>query len=78
MARDQNYRLKAIYHSHPEHKAYFSKQDYAMATFDHEPMYPGTKYIIVSIINKKVKEAICFYWDNKSKEFLEGEILQTY
>jgi len=78
MERDQNYHLKAIYHSHPDHKAYFSKQDYAMATFDHEPTYPGTDYIVVSIINKKVKEAICFSWDNKSKGFLVGETLQTY
>lgn len=78
MVNEQNYKLKAIYHSHPDHKAYFSKRDYFFAVINNEPTYPGTDYIIVSIVKKKVKEAICFSWDNISKEFLGEEMPITY
>lgn len=69
MINEQNYNLKAVYHSHPDHKAYFSEEDYSFATFNHEPTYSGTDYIIVSIIKKRVEEAICFSWDSKSKRY---------
>ena len=77
MEREQNYKLKAIYHSHPDAKAYFSKKDYSLATIKQEPTYPGADYIIVSIINKIVKEAICFSWENKSKNFLGEKIVTS-
>lgn len=78
MMHEQNYKLKAIYHSHPDHNAYFSEEDYSFATFNDEPSYPGTDYIIVSVVKKRVKEAICFSWDSKSKRFLGEKATITY
>ena len=70
MMHEQNYKLKAVYHSHPDHKAYFSEEDYSFATFNDEPTYPGTDYIIVSIVKKRVEEVVSFSWNSKSKRFL--------
>ncbi len=77
MTHKQNYKLKAIYHSHPDHKAYFSEEDDSFATFNDEPAYPGTDYIIVSVVKKRVEEAICFSWDSKAKKFLGKKITVT-
>jgi len=43
--------LRASYHSHPDHYAYFSETDRAQAcSFDpSEPDYPDTIYIVVSV-----------------------------
>ena len=39
--------FKVLYHSHPEHDAYFSEEDTRMALFDGEsPIYPGTQYLV--------------------------------
>ncbi|HYD48704.1 MAG TPA: Mov34/MPN/PAD-1 family protein, partial [Terriglobales bacterium] len=42
--------LRAFYHSHPEHDAYFSEEDrrQAMGVWD-EPAYPGAGQIVVSV-----------------------------
>lgn len=74
MTQQQDFLLKAIYHSHPDHKAYFSEEDHSFATFNDEPAYPGVDYIIVSIIKKEIKEVICFYWDNRSKKYAGKEL----
>src|SRR5690348_16697039 len=44
-------KLKAIYHSHPDHEAYFSATDRSQAcSFDPgEPDYPETAYIVMSV-----------------------------
>lgn len=78
MVYEQNYKLLAIYHSHPDNKAYFSEKDYSFAVFDQEPSYPGTDYIIVSIVEKRVKETVCFSWNNISKKFLGEKISITH
>src|SRR6266404_6743142 len=43
--------LRAVYHSHPDHDAYFSATDRAQAcSFDpSEPDYPDTIYIVLSV-----------------------------
>src|SRR5579862_3031648 len=43
--------LKIVYHSHPDHDAYFSPTDRAQAcSFDPgEPDYPGTAYVVLSV-----------------------------
>jgi proteasome lid subunit RPN8/RPN11 len=68
--------LKAIYHSHPDHDAYFSPTDRAQAcSFDpSEPDYPGTIYIVLSIREGKFVRAAAFIWDAARKDFVESEL----
>ena len=66
--------LRVVYHSHPDHDAYFSATDRAQAcSFDpSEPDYPDTIYIVMSIRSGKFVNAAAFAWDAEKKEF--GEI----
>ena len=66
--------VKAIYHSHTDHDAYFSAEDKLVAAPWGEPMYPGISYLVVSIWNRKLKEINEFYWDEKSKDFIQKKI----
>ncbi|MFT4578151.1 MAG: proteasome lid subunit RPN8/RPN11 [Nitrospinales bacterium] len=62
--------FKVLYHSHPEHDAYFSEEDTRMALFDGEsPIYPGTQYLVVSVYDKKVRDQELFGWDPETKTF---------
>jgi proteasome lid subunit RPN8/RPN11 len=63
--------LKAFYHSHPNHQAYFSETDRREAMFGDEPAYPGTAYVVVSVIDRQVKDARCYLWDKEKKDFVE-------
>ncbi len=55
--------ILAFYHSHPDHECYFSQEDHAGAVMFGEPVYPGTVYIVLSVIAGKVKDAVIFSWD---------------
>lgn len=65
--------LRVVYHSHPDHDAYFSATDRAQAcSFDpSEPDYPETIYIVLSIRSGKFVNAAAFAWDSEKKEFAE-------
>ncbi|MGB6554588.1 MAG: M67 family metallopeptidase [Candidatus Binataceae bacterium] len=65
--------LKIVYHSHPDHDAYFSPTDRAAAcSFDpSEPDYPDTAYVVMSIRSAKFVRAAAFVWDGAKKEFAE-------
>jgi proteasome lid subunit RPN8/RPN11 len=69
-------KLKAVYHSHPDHDAYFSATDRAQAcSFDPaEPDYPETAYIVISVLGGKFARAAAFVWDNDHKDFVEAEL----
>jgi [CysO sulfur-carrier protein]-S-L-cysteine hydrolase len=69
-------RLKAVYHSHPDHEAYFSATDRAQAcSFDPgEPDYPETAYIVMSVRSGKFASAAAFVWDREQKDFVEAEL----
>jgi [CysO sulfur-carrier protein]-S-L-cysteine hydrolase len=71
-------RLTAVYHSHPDHDAYFSATDRAQAcSFDPgEPDYPDTVYIVLSVRAGKFARAAAFRWDPAAKDFVEAD-LQT-
>ncbi len=71
--------LKAVYHSHPDHDAYFSATDRRQAcAFDPEqPDYPDTAYVVLSIRNGRFSRAAAFVWDEASREFVETELLET-
>ena len=62
--------FKVLYHSHPEHDAYFSEEDIRMALFDGEtPIYPGTQYLVVSVYSEKVRDQALFGWNPETKTF---------
>lgn len=62
--------FKVLYHSHPEHDAYFSEEDTRMALFDGEtPIYPDTSYLVVSVYDKKIREQTLFTWNPETKTF---------
>lgn len=65
--------LRVVYHSHPDHDAYFSPTDRAQAcSFDPtEPDYPDTVYIVLSIRVGKFARAAAFVWNSEEKEFAE-------
>jgi proteasome lid subunit RPN8/RPN11 len=69
-------RLKAVYHSHPDHDAYFSATDRAQAcSFDpDEPDYPDTIHIVLSIRAGKFAQAAVFGWDAEAKDFVEMKL----
>jgi [CysO sulfur-carrier protein]-S-L-cysteine hydrolase len=69
-------RLSAVYHSHPDHDAYFSATDRAQAcSFDPgEPDYPDTVYIVISVRGAKFARAAAFRWDPAAKDFAEAEL----
>ena|SRR5438876_8705526 len=69
-------RLKVIYHSHPDHDAYFSATDRAQAcSFDpSEPDYPDTIQIVISVRAGKFVRAAAFVWDAERKDFVETEL----
>jgi proteasome lid subunit RPN8/RPN11 len=69
-------RLRAVYHSHPDHDAYFSSTDRAQAcSFDPgEPDYPETVYIVISVRAARFARAAAFRWDPASKDFVEAKL----
>ena len=69
--------IRAVYHSHPDHDAYFSPTDRAQAcSFDpSEPDYPGIVYIVMSIRAGKFARAAAFAWDLEKKEFAETKLI---
>jgi proteasome lid subunit RPN8/RPN11 len=70
---DRKLELRVVYHSHPDHDAYFSATDRAQAcSFDPaEPDYPDTVYIVMSIRAGKFARVAAFAWDAGKKEFAE-------
>ena len=65
------FQLKAFYHSHPNHDAYFSPEDRQGATPFGDPSYPNTAQIVVSIYNRVVKTMRAFAWSDAQKDFIE-------
>jgi len=71
-------RLLAIYHSHPEHEAYFSQEDrkQACGAWD-EPIYPQAGYIVMSVRNREVRATKVFVWDAVARDYVETQICST-
>ena len=63
--------LKAFYHSHPNHDAYFSAEDRAGATPFGEPTYPEAAQIVVSVYERTVKAIKAFKWCDETRDFIE-------
>jgi proteasome lid subunit RPN8/RPN11 len=69
-------RLKAFYHSHPNHDAYFSEEDKAGATPFGEPTYPEAAQIVISIYDRTVRRLRAYLWDPEKKDFVEIQMTQ--
>ncbi len=64
-------KLKAFYHSHPNHDAYFSEEDKAFASPFGEPTFPAAAQIVISIYDRIVKNISAFAWSEERKNFVE-------
>src|SRR5262245_36685895 len=64
-------RLRAIYHSHPEHEAYFSAEDrtQAFGGWD-EPNYPDAGQIVMSVRSREVRATKVFVWDAAAQDYV--------
>jgi len=69
-AHQRGARLKAFYHSHPNHDAYFSEEDKVFASPFGEPTFPGAAQIVVSIYGRMVKNMRAFLWSDEQKDFV--------
>ena len=69
-----NVTLKAFYHSHPNHDAYFSAEDRVRAMFGDEPSYPEAAYLVISVYDRQVKTIRAYVWDEQAKDFIETEL----
>ena len=73
-AEDNSMEVIGFYHSHPDHEAYFSQEDFRMAMFDDEPSYPNASYIIISVFDRAVREMAVFTWNPDGKTFEKQSI----
>jgi len=69
-AHEHGAKLKAFYHSHPNHDAYFSEEDKAFASPFGEPTFSGAVQIVVSIYDRVVKRICAFAWSEERKDFV--------
>lgn len=67
----ENLPIKAFYHSHPNHEAYFSDKDRSDAIMWDEPVYPGVAYLVISIYDDAVRVVKAFTWDDVKSDFSE-------
>ena len=69
--------LLAVYHSHPDHDAYFSETDRRQAcSFDPaQPDYPETAHVVLSVKAGLFERAAAFMWDAEKRDFNEAEIV---
>ena len=67
--------LWGIVHSHPDVGAYFSKEDKHMALGGgEEPLWPGVRYLVVSVRSGRVDGARLYTWDASRRDFSEEDV----
>jgi [CysO sulfur-carrier protein]-S-L-cysteine hydrolase len=64
-------KIKAFYHSHPGHEAYFSQEDKAFAMPFGEPTFPETAQLVISIYGRAVKRICAYAWAETKQNFVE-------
>lgn len=57
--------IRVIYHSHIDTEAYFSSEDLRMAAPEGRPSYPGTAYLILSVVAGKTESERWFFWNGR-------------
>jgi proteasome lid subunit RPN8/RPN11 len=61
-----------FYHSHPDHDAYFSAMDRDRALrAEREPLWPGACYLVVSVRERRARDARGYVWDATAHDFIE-------
>jgi [CysO sulfur-carrier protein]-S-L-cysteine hydrolase len=68
------YRVATIYHSHIDTGAYFSETDRKNALVDGEPAYPDATYVVVSVLDGRLREAGAFRWDARQRDFIPVDL----
>lgn len=63
--------IRAIFHSHPDHDAYFSAEDRKQATVWDQPSYPDAGQIVISVYGGVSKGAKAFAWDAAANDYAE-------
>jgi adenylyltransferase/sulfurtransferase len=63
--------IKAVYHSHPNHDAYFSPEDKKQALFEDAPLYLGAVYLVVSVYDRQIRAMRAYEWDDSERDFVE-------
>ena len=72
---ERGWAIKAIYHSHPDHEAYFSDEDRTAALGGgDEPQYPDAAYVVVSVFDRQVRRMRAFAWNPTAGDFTEVPI----
>lgn len=66
--------IHAIYHSHPQHDAYFSAEDRQQATVWDEPSYPDAGQVVVSVIDRTLKAVKAYRWSAAARDFVPTEL----
>lgn len=70
-ADEAGWDVVTFYHSHPDHGSYFSAMDRDRALrVDHEPLWPGANYLVVSVWRGRAREARYFTWDDVGRDFV--------
>ena len=72
-AKENGFEIVALYHSHADHEAYFSEEDYAAQTVFGEPEFPDVLHVVVSVMNNKINGIKCYKWDGDTGTFLDLE-----
>ena len=70
-------KLKAFYHSHPNHDSYFSAEDKAFASPFGEPTFPAAAQIVISIYARVVKQIRAFAWSEEQKDFVDVSLTKA-
>ena len=66
----EGFKVAVIYHSHVDVGAYFSETDRRQALMAGEPAYPGTTYLVTSVVEGRVEATTAFRWDEARRDFL--------
>jgi proteasome lid subunit RPN8/RPN11 len=66
---DNEAHLRCIYHSHPDHGAYFSAEDQLVAAPFGEPNFPGVSYLVVSVMKGEVDAHKLYAWSDATEQF---------
>ena len=74
---EQRFELRCIYHSHPNGKAYFSKEDEARAKMWDEPIYPEALYIVVGVDETGVTGTSGHQWNEERLEYEDVKIVKN-
>jgi len=78
---DMGITLKVIYHSHIDAQsrgngtgAYFSETDKKNALAFGRPIFPGTTYVVASVISGQIEAVKGFRWNSRREDFSEIDL----